>query len=870
MKRRLHCTSPPWLAVKLLRAFLDEVTSWGLLGDLEEESREIYLRHNRFFARCWYWLRTAEIVLPAIKVAISWRFFMFIHILRFMGRRMRRQKGFSSLNLFGLALGLACCMLIITFVQHELSYDRHHQNFDRIYRVGTDLDFGGGSSGPLAISNYPIGTTLKERYPVVEAAARLRRAFHSVMVTSDEHEFMEEYGFFADNDVFKVFTIPLQYGDPETALSGTGMVAISRSMADKYFGDTDALNQVLTIDNSEEYIVTAVFEDVPNTSHVHFDMLFSFETLLQAMPEQTSRWVGDFGNYSYLLLQTGIDPADIEAEIPGLVQEHLADLLKAVNGRIDMFLTPLADIHLRAQLTAEIGTQGRIEYVYLFSVIAAFILILACINYMNLSTARATRRLKEIGLRKVMGSSRHALMKQILAESLGFSLLATLIALVIVPLSLPLFQQLAGRTLIFSPFTGFMPLIIIAIVGTSGILAGIYPSLVISRWTPVQLFHGISGRRSRNYFRDTLVILQFTVSIALMIAAGLVGQQLHYLRNTELGFDKEQVIILPIQGRLNDDLAAVKAELISYPGIISTGATSQIPGGGTRRNAFLPEGFELSQNNMMAAISVEPDYLTTMGLQLLEGETFRYDRGGRSTEYIINETAMNQIGWDKAVAKSLRELDGQGNENRIIGVIKDYHFESLHNVILPLVLEYNPDHFSNLAIRIQGGQVRNVIEYLEAMWPDIAPEDPFTYSFLDDRINQMYGDEARMSSIFKFFTGLAMLIAVLGLLGLAAYAAEQRIKEIGIRKVLGASVGRLIIMMSKDAVLWSVIANVLAWPLAWYGMGRWLEEFPYRAPISSTVFILSGLGALAIALLTVVTQVMKAAQANPASILRSE
>ncbi len=863
---------PPKIAQFLLKRIFSEFNHTSI-GDFEEVFRSIAADYGNSRAKLWYWLQLIVSIKSFIFGKIYWSIIMFKNYLTITFRKMFRQKGYTFINISGLALGLACSLLIIAYITTELSYDKYHKNADRIFRLGTEFNVG-TMKGKFAVSNLPIGPILKKDYPEVVNAARFRRFDYRTLVAYQNKTFFEENIFFSDNSVFEIFTYPFLKGDPKTALAAAYSIVVTEDVALKYFGTEDPIGKQLQLANGEKFSVTGVIKNIPDNSHFYFNMLCSFETFRRWNDAQMERWMGDFNNYTYILLKDNTDYTQLEQKFPPLIEANVGELLQAVGGTIDFFLQPLTDIHLRSNTEGEISATSDIVYIYIFALIAFFILLIACINFMNLTTARSTNRAKEVGMRKVLGANRGRLISQFLGESLIYSFLALCIALLVVRLALPHFSSIAGINLDldYTKTTWLIPGLL-GITIFVGILAGSYPALFLSAFRPAEILGGnIKTGKTGSGLRDILVIFQFTISIVLITGTLIILNQINYMKNKKPGFDKEHVVVLPVlDNSIRESIESIKTELQKNPGILDIAFSSHIPSHGARHNAFVPEGYTNEESKLMAAISIDNNFLETLKIELVKGRNFS---PGFATDprqsVIINETAAQDFGWDNPIGKTIRELDGQQTDKTVIGVVKDFHFKSLHQKIDPLFIENNSSYFSTVSIRINPTDISGTIKNLEKKWRQIDPTGTFDYLFLNEEFDSQYRGEERLSTLFLYFTLLAILIACLGLLGLASFNAEQKTKEIGIRKVVGASTTKIVLLLSKKFMTWIIIANIVAWPIAYLLMTEWLQNFAYQAKPGFNIFLLSGIFALIIAMLTVSYQSVKAALANPVNSLKYE
>jgi len=789
-------------------------------------------------------------------------------------RSILRHKVYAIINILGLAVGMACCIMIFLWVSYELSFDRYHKKADRIYRLATYLDFG-KNGGKYARSNYIAGKTLARDYAGVERSCRFQELPHKIMIQYKGKQFFEENIFLADDTVFDIFTFPLVKGDKNEALKRAFSIVITEDMAKKYFSDEDPLGRVIKVDNEITLSVTGVMKNVFPTSHFTFNALVSFETLRHVyenyQKEMEEDWL-DHDNYTYLLLRPGYNYRDLEKKFPAFIEKHLGQTLKALGGKVEYFLQPLTQIHLNSDLEYDTN-NGDIAYVYAFSIIAVFVLFIACINFMNLSTARSASRAKEVGIRKVLGAHRGELIHQFFSETFLLSFISFIISLGLVEIALPLFRSLTGDELYFDYI--FMPWAISGLLGllaVAAFVAGSYPAIFLSAFQTIHvLTGGFKAGAADSRLRSVLVTLQFTISIGLIIGSAISLNQLGYMKQKKLGFNKEQIVVMRVVGdAIKVSIPKIKTELSSYSDIINVGASSHVPGSLIPQHAVVPQGYSVAHTQAMANISISPDFIPTMGIQIVAGRNFfRKSISDQNESILINEAAAQRYDWKNPVGKTIFYWPKKTNKT-VIGVIGDYHSRSLHHKIMPLYIDYDPLNFHYVAIKIKPDNVAKTLLFLREKWKQIAPDQAFDYFFLDESFDLQYRADEELVKLFSYFTFLAIFVACLGLFGLASFTAERRTKEIGIRKTLGASVSEVILLLSKEFTRWVLVANIIAWPLAYFAMNRWLQNFAYRIDIGLGTFVLAALLALAIALLTVGYQAVKAARANPADALRYE
>jgi putative ABC transport system permease protein len=797
-------------------------------------------------------------------------------------RNLLRQRGYSLINITGLAIGMACCLLILMFVNDELSYDNYSEYADRIHRITLKLKFGGRDLH-AAVACAPMAKTLINDYPEVEEAVRFRSR-GSYIIKYGENTFKEQRFIFSDPTFFKVFDIPLLKGNPGTALKDPNTLVLSKKTAEKYFGREDPIGKIVKVDNKDDYKITGVFDQIPHNTHFHFDVIASLDSLEESREQMW--WSFNFN--TYLVLSPQADPKSLEAKFSGFIKKYMAPQLEKLIGQsydkmiasgnlmMEFSLQPLQQIHLYSDLAAELAPTSDIKYVYIFSAIAFFILVIASINFMNLSTARSAGRAREVGIRKVVGSQRSQLVRQFLSESMLLSIISMILALVLVKLALPSFNNLSGKTLTFSNFYhGEMILAVIVVTLLTGILAGLYPAFFISAFQPIKVLKGQlkSGVKS-GWLRSGLVVFQFTASIILIIGTLVVMSQLKYIQNKKLGFNKEQVLILDNAYLLDKQAEIFKNEMLAHSQIKSATISSFLPVPSDRNNsAVFPEG-QLTNKNSTSLENwrVDYDYIKTLGMKIIKGRDFSREFSTDKTAVIINQQTAKQFDWKEPLGKHLSRVtsdEGDLTSYTVIGVVEDFHFDSLRNTIGPLLM-YLGEANGLMSFRINTRDISGTIALLKDKWNKFLPGQPFEYFFLDERFYEIYKAEQQLGKIFGIFAVLAIFVGCLGLFGLAAFIAERRTKEIGIRKALGASVSNIIRLLSKEFVILVAAANVIAWPAAYLIMNQWLKDFAYRTSLNFITFLAAGAAALIIALLTTSYQAIKAALSDPVQSLKYE
>jgi putative ABC transport system permease protein len=776
-------------------------------------------------------------------------------------RKARRQKAYSFINVAGLAVGMTCCLLLLLWIQDELSYDRFHVNAGRIYRA-EHASLREGKDFRFASTSAPLAPALKAEFPEIEKTVRIGE--NEFRVVYRNSWFMERI-FFADPEVFDVFTIPLVKGDPKSALKERNSLIISEEMSRKYFGGEDPIGKLLSLEEYGDFKITGVFKNIPRNSHFHCGFLAPFTTYAG---KTLNQW-GIYNYYTYVLTGKGFDPKSFDAKQAAFVRKYQGNMIQpGINFRY--VLQPLTRIHLYSHARNEIEANGDIGRIVIFSAIALFILLIACFNYINFATASYAARTREVGTRKVIGANKKQIIGQFLGESMLISFLALITAYSLAALLLPTFNAISEKSLtMISLFDVRLIARMVLFMLLTGLLAGSYPALFLSSVRPTAALHrpDLPGLKS-SAFRNALVVVQFSVSTAFIIATLIIAAQMSYIRDKNLGLDKEHVINIPLRNKnVQNKIETLKNELSGNPAIVGASASSFFPGGTIWNQNYWREGMSLNQYPMIHWIPVDHDFLKTMGIQLAAGRDFSRDSPSDTGKaYILNEAAAKEIWTDSPIGRQFKIVD----KGTVIGIVKDFHYDSLHQKIEPLALCIYPSSYEYLSARIRPGRTAEVLDFLRKKWETFAPGTAFEYSFMDEDIDKLYKADIRLNKIFIAAAGASILVAGLGLFGLAALTARRRTKEIGIRKVLGASIGGITILLSKDFLALVLLANLIAWPAAYYAMQKWLEGFAYRMTISAGTFIVSAVFALLIAMLAVSYQSIKAALANPVESLRYE
>ncbi len=799
-------------------------------------------------------------------------------------RQLRKSPFYSSINIFGLALGLACFLFILLYVKDELSFDRFHTGLDRIYRIHFKGELFDQEINIPQVGD-PWGPLLKENYPEIEEMTRLRE-IGSQRVSYEDRSYREDNLVHADSTFFEVFSFELLEGDPRRALTDPNTIVVSSDLARKYFGEAEALGKSLRFGEDDLYRITGIMAPMPRNSHMRYDILISMAGRDESRSQQ---WLS-FNFYTYLLLREGADPKRLETAFEDIARTYIgSDLEQYMGQSYDDFLAggntlefsmfPLSRIHLESHTTDEIEAPGDIRYVYIFSFIGLFILLLACINFMNLATSRSAGRAREVGMRKVVGARRSQLIQQFLSESLLIVFIALVLAALLLVLGLPWFNRLADKDIALAAL--FQPWLIFSMLGLTllvGLLAGSYPAFFLSGFRPIRV---LKGRLVRNagseWLRNGLVVFQFAITIGLIVGTLVMYDQMRFMQKKKLGYEKDHLLVLNGAFSLGDKLEPFRQGLLQDPRIQNLTVTSFLPTPSSRNNNahFLGNNPEPEHTQVLQSWSVDYDFLETLGIEIAEGRNFSRERPADSSAVLLNEEAVRIYGLEQPIGQEIGTFSsGNASEAeietyRVIGVIRDFHFESLRQPIGPMVL-YPGSWGQYIVMRVRGDDLSGLIAELRQKWNAMETGEPFDHNFLDDRFEAMYTGERQVGQILTLFTVLAIVIACLGLFGLATYIAERRTKEIGIRKVLGAPIGSIFMLLTSQFTRWVLLANLFAMPLAWYAMRRWLTNFAYRTELSWWIFGLAGVAALLIALFTVSWQSWRASNMNPAEALREE
>lgn len=793
-------------------------------------------------------------------------------------RNMKRQMNYTIINLSGLAVGIAACIMILLYVQYELSYDKYLNDHERIFRISRYwLNADGKVNLHLGHLAPPFSPLLKMDYEgTIEQSVRFLN-FNPIIKT-EEKQFEEDGFFFADPEFLEVFSWEMLIGDPASALNEPYSIVLTKRMATKYFGDEEALGKTLNFNNTIDLKVTGIIQDLPDNSHMHptmFAPMVLVEEYYGGHEQFMSAW-GSNNFSTFVKLGEGVDPVAFESGLGAFFDKHFD---KPETGKASDFnklqLMNITDIHLHSHLDSEVEQNGDIAFVSLFSIIAGFILVIACINYINLATARSARRSREVGIRKVLGAFRRRLIGQFLTESLLFAILALVIAYLLVSLLLPWFRDFSQRPLELNLISNqFLAGLLLAITLITGFVAGIYPALYLSAFKPASVLKKTSNKGGRGGLRSALVVFQFFVSIVMLIGVGVVNDQLNYVKSKDLGFGKNRILVLPTSDEIHEKYELVRNQLLQQQGIERVAYSSRIPSG----RLLDSQGGNVEVNGEMkpldfrlADVHTDFEFLKTMEIPIIAGRDFNEELASDSSEsFIINEAAVRAVGWPGNDAAVGKKISYGGRSGYITGVVKDFHFESLKQEIAPIIFMITNGRYGAVVVKLAEDEEEKTLKYLQEQWSYLRPGYPFSYYFVDARFNELYEEDEKVGELVSYFSVVAIIVGILGLFGLASYTAEQRVKEIGVRKVMGATVSQILLLLSKGFTLLVVIGFLIAVPVAWFGMEQWLETFAYHGNISILSVLIAGLAAILIAWMTVGLQTLKAARTNPADTLRHE
>ncbi|MFC1725612.1 ABC transporter permease [candidate division KSB1 bacterium] len=851
----------PKIATWFLSNFIPGHDQRFLIGDL----KEIYIskaeEKGKVYARIWYWYFLVSSIPYFGKNSIFWRFTMFKNYLKTAFRNMKRQKVFSLINISGLAIGMACSILILFWVQDELSYDKFHINIDRIYRIVDGIPVG-KKVDMSALTAPPVAPALTQDYPEILEYTRFSDGINTLVKYGDK-AFYETLYTNADPGIFKIFSFFMLKGDPETALSDPYSVVLTEKTAEKYFGEEDPLGKTLNINNEFNVTVTGVVKNLPQNSTIQFDFISPF-TKTFFDERQLNNWDANF-HYAFVLLKKGVSAENLDNKISNYLIEHDPEQTDTID------LQWFGDTHLYSQLEHEFDGLGDIKYVYIFSVLAVFVLLIACINFVNLTTAKSGSRSKEIGVRKVVGADKKDLRGQFFSETIIMTFIGLTAALILVWILLPFFNELSGKQIDPVSMNLFKLLGLFASIALlTGIISGIYPSLYLSSFQPVKALKGnFTTGKGGKVFRKILVVFQFLLSIILIICTITVSKQLNFINNFDLGYNKDHIVEMRITGDMNQNFLSFKNELLSNPVIKNVTRAMAMPNNiGSSPGSPEYEGKEEGDNWYIRADFADFDYFETFGMEIIQGRSFTKEHlTSDYMAYIVNEEAVKRMGMTDPIGK---RFSFWGDEGQIIGVVKNFHFRPVHYKIEPIVYRLMEPWYRRIIVKINQTNISHSLSFIEDTWKKHFTKYPFIYSFFDKRFEAMYKAENNMGKLISYASILAIFIACLGLFGLAAFMTEQRTKEIGIRKVLGSTLVGVVYLLTKDFTKLVLLGNLVAWPIAWFAMRKWLQSFAYSIELSIYIFISAGFIALFIAFLTVSYQSLKAALSNTVDALKYE
>ncbi len=790
---------------------------------------------------------------------------MIKNILLMTLRQLRKNPSYSALNILGLSLGLACFALIFLWLQNEWGYDRYYDKADSIYRINSDVNLRSGQKRLYGVTATGMAKALREEFPEVVASTRLM-SFGQAMVRNGEESFIERGFMHAESGFFDVFNYPLVQGDPAQVLKEPNSLVMTRDMVKKYFGDADPIGETLTFNNMIEFKITGILDDIPANNHIRPNFV-GYPGEID--PFNNPNWMA-LPLYTYVRLKEGTDAAAFEEKIQSLAEKHCGPRGPEI---FQYRVLALTNLHFHSNREQELASRMDVVQIYLLSAVAVLILVVACINFVNLSTARSGRRAREVGVRKVLGAQRRGLTRQYILESAVTAQIAYIVSLAMVQLTLPLFNSISDVELHLK--SGDI-LFFFGLASIVGILSGCYPALVLTSFQPSDVLRGRWQKHGTGLgMRKALIVFQFAITVLLLIGTGVVFIQMRYVRNKNLGFDRDQIVSIRVRDQeVMRHHEAIKQDLLQNPSIESATVTSSLPGFPIAQRAYIPEAFE-DNVLMLLTLYVDHDFIPTMGMDLIEGRNFNREfSSDTATAYIINQAAQDRFGWESAVGKRIEctnpdETDKTRN-GTVIGVVRNFHLRSLHDEIEPVLLRIRPDLYNILSLKLSGLNIPETLDFIKGKMAALLPHYPFEYWFLDSQIDIQYRNEQRLGRIFTAFSIITILVACLGLFGLAAFMAEQRTKEIGIRKVHGAPVGHIVWLQVREFAFWVLLSNIIAWPLAYFIMERWLQNFIYRTQIPIYLFVLSGLLSLTIAIITVSFQAIRAAAVNPIHALRHE
>ncbi len=798
---------------------------------------------------------------------------MITNYLKTALRNLIRQKSYSFINIGGLAIGMSVCILILTYIFYEVSFDKFHEKKDQIYRLCVDANIG-GTAMDLALSSGPMGPALVDQIPEIINQTRIFQTSERFLIAKDENKFYEDQVYYVDSSFFNIFSFKLLMGDPDRVLAAPNSIVLTEKLAKKYFNTEDPIGKVLRVNDITNFTVTGLVENPPGNSHFKFDALLSVATVVNNPNFGLDSW-GSVSKNTYLLLRDGVDFNNVQEKFPEF-EDSTMGFLKEANVVFDLYLQPITDIHLYSHKRGELGTNGDINYVYIFAAIAVFILLIACINYMNLASARSFKRAKEVGMRKIHGAIKGQLIRQFLGESVLLSFIALVVSVVIVQLTLSNFSDLVLTDGTLAVYKDLLVIILFFLFLTLlvGIIGGSYPAFYLSSFSPLAALKGGGVRgKKKSYVRNILVVLQFTIATILVICTGIIYSQLSYMNHKDLGFNKENKMVIPLNNQnLVSKIQSLKSEFKNLSVVNNVTIASGLPGYNMRGTGYFPEGKDPNTPIIFFNFATDDEFFDAFEMEIIEGRGFSHEFGTDSLGVIINQTLQKQMEWDNPIGKiiSTNPTRDDSRNYKVIGVVKDFHYISLLDKIGPMLVHYAPEATHTIILDLNDAGSTQQIELVKAKWDELVPAMPMNYSFVKENFERRYRSYLKMGQLFLVFSMIAIFVACIGLFGLASFLTEIRTKEIGIRKVNGASMSTIVRLLNFEFLKWVLIANIIAWPTAYYFMSDWIQNFAYRINITLVFFVVGAIISLIIALITVSFQTIRAARRNPIESLRYE
>lgn len=861
---------PPQLARLILSCMKRYMQVHSVSIELEEEFKEITQQRGSLRAALWYWGQVIYSIPTTFQLHLAIGGTMLFNYLKITLRNIKRYKAYSLINIADLSVGITCSLLILLFIRFETSFDRYHPNAEKIYRVIFESPTEFMGTNKQAWTPGPLASALKDEFPEVLQTARIEEAGSDASLSYKNVSFTEEAFYYTDPGYLRMFAVHLLKGDPETSLINPFSLLISEKMAAKYCGSEDPFGRTLRLNDKYDFQVTGVFQNIPQNTHFHADFFASFNTLESLYGARSlSSWNG-FSYQTYIQMEKGTSPAEFEKKMTSFIRGKTPDFLS----RTSYLLQPLIGIHLGGNIPGELAPNSSIKYIYIFMAVAALIILITCCNYINLSTARLTQRANEVGMRKVVGAKRGQLIRQFLGESFFFTCFALILALGLLIVCLPSFNAFASTKLDLSLLKAPYVLAgITALLCFICLASGYYPALYLSSLKPAQSLKSgrIKGSKGSRIFRNTLVTFQFAITTLLIVSTIAIRKQMTFITDEYTGQMKEVIVTLPINRDntvIQEKIDVFKEELKKDPAILQVSTSSWLPTNIRSGNFDFWEGQREDEKVLFHNLGANYDFFSLYGIPIIEGRSFSKDFPTDPEQaFLVNETAVKAMGMENPVGKKFADWRGWG---AIIGVVKDFHFVPMHQPIKPLAVRLRTDDMRFISIKIDPSRLSQTLSFIEKKWKKITPGFAFTYSFFDEAVDALYQAEERLNLNLRFFTVVAVLLACLGLFGLSLFSIEQRTKEVGIRKVLGAGIIDIVTLLSRDFLRWVAAATVIAWPLSFYAISKWLQSFAYRTNLSLWIFAVATAAVLGVAVLTVAYQAIKAAVANPIDSLRYE